>query len=462
MNKRILEQACLGGGIVLLALGAADPGRAEINLIDRDGLKIDFSVSIGAFYAVTGDTNFGAGLTAANGLGKTTGVDRNVDWGEGYVLPRLTGSYAASFGEAYAGIGVVGSKTFGESGDAGGFTPNDPEDVEFEDGYAGWRSGDLLPGGHNILDISAGRRQFQIGDGFLVWDGNFDSGEKGAFWLAPRLSFEYTAIARVDPEGPVRGDLFYLNADEDQGETELAGVNLEYVHDTFGTVGASYMKLFRSEFATRDDMDVFNLRAQGHPIPGLPDLFLSAEYVHEENDTDADSLAVDADAWYAEIGYTLSAVPWTPTLNYRFSQFSGDDPSSADFEGFDPLFYGFSRGLGTWFQGEIVGEYLLFNTNMDAHMVYLSAHPRNDLTLGLLYFRFDLDEPAAGISNPLGVAASGEHFADEINLHADWQITDNVFVSAVGAVAFPGKAAKQVFGDNDDYKLFEIYTIVTF
>ncbi len=53
MNTRILERACLGGGIVLLALGAANPGRAEIIQIDRDGLKIDSSVSICPFCAET-------------------------------------------------------------------------------------------------------------------------------------------------------------------------------------------------------------------------------------------------------------------------------------------------------------------------------------------------------------------------------------------------------------------------
>jgi hypothetical protein len=37
-----------------------------------------------------------------------------------------------------------------------------------------------------------------------------------------------------------------------------------------------------------------------------------------------------------------------------------------------------------------------------------------------------------------------------------------VFVSALYGIALPGDAAEEVFGDDQPYQLFQIYTVVTF
>ena len=62
--------------------------------------------------------------------------------------------------------------------------------VDLEHLYAGWRSGDLLADslGEDALDLSLGRQEFQVGDGFLIWDGNFDNAGDGAYWLGPRTA----------------------------------------------------------------------------------------------------------------------------------------------------------------------------------------------------------------------------------------------------------------------------------
>ena len=48
----------------------------------------------------------------------------------------------------------------------------------------------------------------------------------------------------------------------------------------------------------------------------------------------------------------------------------GDDPDTIRDEGFNPLAYGMSD-WGTWFQGEIIGEYVLANSNLFSYLVGL-------------------------------------------------------------------------------------------
>ncbi len=67
--------------------------------------------------------------------------------------------------------------------------------------------------------------------------------------------------------------------------------------------------------------------------------------------------------------YQLSKLPWTPTLSYRYAQFSGGDTHA-----FDSLFTGLPD-WGYWFQGELLGEFVLSNSNLKSHQVRLTVKP---------------------------------------------------------------------------------------
>ena len=113
----------------------------------------------------------------------------------------------------------------------------------------------------------------------------------------------------------------------------------------------------------RDGLNVFNLRAYTAPIASTPDLSFEFEYASERNGE-----ALDSNAWTLQGGYELSESTWKPTLSYRYAFFQGDDPDTASNEAFDPLFLGF-YDWGTWWQGEIAGEYFLSNSNLKSHLV---------------------------------------------------------------------------------------------
>jgi len=414
--------------------------RADFSLYEQNGFKLDGALELGAGIFGAEASNFGADPAA-----------ENTGWYEGFVKPGLKGVYdTGQAGLFYGELSYVGSRTFAD-GDLAGFTSNDSKGWETEQAYVGWRSGDLLDAlGEDALDISIGEQDFSIGDGFLIMDGQFDFAD-GAYWLAPHSSFEQAVVANINT-APVRGDLFYLESDADQGNTNLYGANVEYLDETLGTVGASWMTISDSDFATRDGMDVYSLRGQGTPFAnlGLEQLFLSGEFVYEGG---GDTIDVDATGWYGEAGYTFAQCAWAPTLSYRYAAFSGDEAGSSDDEGFDPLFYGFSRGWGTYFMGEIVGEYYLFNSNEKVHMVHLNAQPMEALSAGAIYYDFSLDQKTA---------QGHDHFAQEVNVYADYAVNDNLFISSVFAWATPEAAARDTLGGDRETKLFEVAAYVNF
>ena len=58
---------------------------------------------------------------------------------------------------------------------------------------------------------------------------------------------------------------------------------------------------------------------------------------------------------------------------------------------FDPLLPGF-QDWGTWWQGEIAGEYFLANSNLVSHQVRLHVTPKESVGAGLIGYLFRLDE----------------------------------------------------------------------
>lgn len=497
---------------VALALCTAAPGARSaepplspsgipIPLADRvEGLQWTLGAKSAVAGFVSGNTNFGAGRIAPNG--SNTG---DTAWFEGYLLPATRFVFGGrGFGSFYGTAAGVFTLTRGE-GDAAGFTSSPNWDADVEELFLGWNSGDLLSP-RNSIDLSVGREEFHIGDEFMIGNGNFDANRDGIYWLGPRRSFRRAAILRlgtapafgsrrgfalergVDTD-PVRGDVFYVQGDQDFESSELVGGNLEYANGGIlgryenlylggaesGRLGLTYARVIDSDevFKTRKGMNAIDVWAnnvrllEGHPR--VPDLFLWAGYAREWGGERAD---IDASAWYVELAARFARLlPGAPLLRYRYSRFSGDaDPADSTSRGYDPLFYGFTpnRGVpyGTWYQGEIVGEYLLFNTNLRAHMVQLNfwiepGSRGRDLSLGLIYYRFRLDA-----EQYKGTPVSSRDFAHELDVTALWKHTFfgrlYVELSSVFAVAWPDRAAREAFGDDEPYWLFEAYAFFQF
>jgi hypothetical protein len=451
-GRRRLVTALLGVGVAAGAASAQEapspPPPAQTPEARPTGLPSPIAWTF-HFDAGWGSFGFANSLFANP---KEPGVVENLSdqWFEGYVKPSLGAVYTlASSSQIYGAVSAVGERTYGSVPAEFG---EDVSSFQAEDLAIGWRSGAAIPGGEHVVDLSVGRAQYRLGHGMLLWDGAAEGGSRGGYWTNARRAFELAAIARVRP-GPHTLEAFYLDRDElpeaDSG-SRLWGLNYELTlgQEDTTTLGATYMR-WRTDPGrnpARDGLHVVNLRAYTAPLAALPDLSFEVEYASERN-----GAAREADAWTAQAAYALGALPWTPTISYRRAFFEGDDPATPANESFDPLLPGF-HDWGTWWQGEIAGEYFLGNSNLVSNLARLHVDPADSLGAGLLFFTFSLDHPSAA-----GEGVTASDVAVEADLYVDWKVNGNVTVSVVGAFADPGAAVRQFSGRTKHFVYGMVY-----
>jgi len=208
---------------------------------------------------------------------------------------------------------------------------------------------------------------------------------------------------------------FYLDRDERpeaDSETEITGINYEWRSsgERF-TLGGSWFTIDANSLAPqRDGAEVWNLRLYTQPFAAP--LTIEAEWAFEDN-----GFALDSSAWYVQPFWVFNETQWQWTLYYRYTIYQGDDPNTIANEAFDPLFPAF-HDWGSWWQGEIAGEYFLSNSNLRTHMLRLHAEPTKNISTGLIYFDYALDERGS-----YNGGVSSDELGREINWYMDWQVS---------------------------------------
>ncbi|CAN1600428.1 Alginate export domain-containing protein [Pseudomonas mediterranea] len=355
------------------------------------------------------------------------------DWQEAVLQYGMDFKHSThNYGQLYGGLDWVSSATFGD-GDAAGWTLGDERTTKLENAYLGWKSAALFPLlGQDGLDLSLGRQTVVIGDGFLMsgdalnlgkglLDGEVNRG--GAYYLTGRKAFDQTAIVRWGGDRGWRGDLMWLKSDNPaQAKPELAVTTLEHVSDP-GTVGLTHIKVIDTDdrlaeqlYPERRGMKLSSLRAQGNA--GVSNLFLAGEHAWE------DKASGDESAWYMEAGWSFAELPAKPVINYRYSRFS---------EGYDPLFYGNGRALGTWFQGEVAGNYAgPFNSNVAVQHIGIKAAVSDTLNIGALLYSFDTLDTRLGNRD-----------GRELDLYAEWAIDPHWALLPLVGMYKPERSAEE-------------------
>jgi hypothetical protein len=415
-KPRRLSRALLLAG--LCGLGSLSAQAYELYKQDDTVLNADFESMVGIMrsqksYALIGNDKEGS-----------------VGWSEGYAKYGVSGSLGlGSASSLYGKVNLLSSATWGD-GDAANVSSGNERRTKWEDAYVGWRSGNLFSAlGQDGVDISLGRQMVVVGDGFLINGDAINAGDGqlgkeynrgGAYYLAARKAFGKTAVLRLGGKEGWRGDLMWLKSDSRvQANTEISVVNIEHnaapgnlgltwIHGI--DVDTKYDVIDRSE---RKGMDIVSLR--GSSSLGVDNLNLSFEYASEDLKHSREN------GWYAAGSWTFAETPWKPVVTYRYSRFS---------ELFDPLFYGFNN-FGTWFQGEVAANYAgPLSSNTTVHHLGLTASPREDLALGLLYFDFRTLKKSLG-------DLSGR----ELNLYAWWTANENWQVGLLGGLYKPRRDA---------------------
>jgi len=378
--------------------------------------------------------------------------DLSDNWFESYIKPALSGSVRTGPSELFGKLSVVGERTFAAPPSLVG---EEASSFQVEDAYLGWRSGTALAMGENALEFLAGRAQYRIGHGLLLWDGGGEGGSRGGFWSNARKAWELAGVAAFRPRHH-NFEIFYLDRDEvpeSETGTRMFGVNYELSLGDANTFGVSYIQAQADPalFASRDGMSLLNLRAYTAPLRRLPGLAFELEYAREDNED-----LIASTAWNAQVGYEFGGMKWKPRLSYRYAFFEGDDPATAANEGFDSFITGF-YDWGSWWQGEIGGEYFLSNSNLISHQVRLHVTPSDAVSGGLIGYSFLADQPATFAG---GVTSSS--IATELDAYVDWKLNANFTLSFVAAYANPQAAAEQGYGRTSNFSYGMFYVAYAF
>jgi hypothetical protein len=373
------------------------------------------------------------------------------NWFEGYIKPALSAEYPLGKSFLYGKVSAAGERTYGAPPTLVGESASS---FKQEDVYLGWRSGTSLGDSKDLLDFTGGRAPYKIGHGFLVWDGAGEGGSRGGFWSNARKAWRYAGIARIKPKYHTIEGFFVERDDVPEAETgtRLTGINYEFSPAENSTFGFTYLRAFAhsSVLPNRDGMNVLNGRIFTF-TPGLSDLSFEAEYAYEKNHN-----LMRSTAWYAQGAYQLSKMAWKPKLSYRYAFFRGDDPKTLRNEAFDPLYVGF-YDWGTWWQGEIAGEYFLANSNSISHQARIHVSPTESLGWGAIGYWFRLDRPSS-----FGRGATSSNVAFEFDSYVDWKINKNFTLSVVGAFANPEQAAQQAFNRTSNFAYGMVYIAYAF
>jgi hypothetical protein len=438
MNERnaILHSA-LALALLVAGAGTAAAAESDEKATPAPGLPaaLDWTFNFNATWGVFGF----ADSLYTNPKPDTPSGDLSDNWMEGSIKPALGGEYTMkSSAQIYAKASGVGVRTYSTPPSLVG---DDDSSFDVDDLYIGWRSGTSLGGGENVLDFKVGRAPYSIGNQLLLGDGAADGGTRGGYWTGARKAFELAAIGAFTP-GSNKIEAFYLDKDElpeSDSDSKLWGVNYEYQIGEHTTLGGTYMKWSADplEAPQRDGLDVYNVRVYTAPFPDAVPVSFEAEYVIEDNDD-----ALDSTAWNVLAAYQFET-SWAPKISYRYAFFEGDDPATVANEAFDGLFTGFAD-WGSWWQGEIAGEYFVSNSNLISHQLRVHVTPTDSISTGLIFYDFLLDNPASA-----GVTA--DDVAMEIDLYVDWSLNDNFTLSIVAAVAEPGDAIEQSSGRTDTF-----------
>lgn len=367
------------------------------------------------------------------------------------IKPGFTTSWKRDVSEYYGGFSAVLATTTLDGEISGQVARSGDEAFETDHAYFGWRN--------NVFDLSFGAQEFSVGDGFIIGDGNFNQGgEDGQYWTGSFLSWRNSAILKTSLKH-TKIELFWLRTDRDLGDARVAGVNVETSDTfTFGKIGIMFLEVLEGNAFNLDGIQAWNVRGHDVALPMIPNLSFFGEWVLERG-TDEDGGGQDNDAtgWYIEAQYVFANLPWTPKFNYRYARLSGDDASTTDNEEYRGLFYTiFKRDWDTWYQGEIAGEYHLFNQNQITHMLKAKVFPKERWALMLHYYSHDLEEP-----HYFTIPTASTDWAQEINVGVEYFLDQRFYAYLGLAWSTPDDAAKEVFG-SDDFTVIQTFVSYNF
>jgi hypothetical protein len=457
-----------GGGLaidveVTLGEGAEAEGRGlsfggEFPVIyERDGTFLSFRLDALGLYYANNNAWYGrpdlmlAGNPLVDGTPSGRGYD---DWVEGYVHYGIYGITPITDDVyAYGAFSAITSASVGQEL----FTDETRSHTGVEDAYVGIIAGQTDEMGNRFsFNASVGRQRFTLANGFLIANTAANGGERAALQANARWASDFLGLVRLRWNDTML-EGFYLDPDELpllDSQTTYAGVNLElepienlglsFSFVTSPNSNFSYFGPTGTPIGTREGLEVYDARFTYSPNgPGAEGFFFGGEFAVQRNR----NFDMDARAGWAEIGYRLPQAPWSPSISYRYAFFSGDDPSTATYERWDPMLSG---GTGEqWVQGANHFK-VVQDSNVIAHRIQARFRPLASVELVPQLWAFYADSSNNIGGNPALSVLSDDEYGFEANLTARWFVSRNTYVHGHVAYTWPGDAVSAALGGTEE------------
>jgi len=315
-------------------------------LYDQGGTRLQFKLEALTLYYANNNAWYGRPdlMLAGNPLvaGNPAGAGYE-DWIETYVHYGVYGitPLAQNF-YVYGGLSAITSGSYGQEL----FTDETRTYTGVEDAYVGFITGRTGEAGNRLaFNLSAGRQRFTLANAFLIANTAFNGQERAALQANARWSADLVVLGQLVWNN-TKVEAFWVDPDElpvlDTGTT-IAGVNVESIIQPGLLVGASWLTVPESAqnyfsptgtiAGTREGLELWDARFTYTQPGGQSGFFGGAEIARQTNR----NFDMEASAAYGEIGYSFAEAPWSPSLSYRLSYFSGDDPATGTYERWDPF-----------------------------------------------------------------------------------------------------------------------------
>lgn len=376
-------------------------------------------------------------------------------WLEGYGMAGIYGiARMVRKGDLhlYGGVSCIAAFSAGHEL----FTDRSRIRLGVEDAFVGIVGGGRDASGRSYsYNAAYGRKSFVLGNGWLIVNTAMNGHVRAALQLNPRWAAR-RLFQTGGRYGSFMGQIFQIRPDELpilDSRTVLNGVNAEYALCDWMQAGAAFLGVPHSgrsyylpdgTVRSRRGLRVYNLRLYGNPPPDRSGPFYKAEVGFQHNRY----FKMRAYAWYVHFGWSFAEVRSNPTVSYRFSYFSGDDPHTDTYERWDPLYTG--GNAEQWVQGANMYK-IVQNSNEMSHLVQFSCMPMKKIQLIAQVWAFAAPERNNLGGNPLLTELKGRYYGTEFDLTVKYFRSARWYFHFNAAYTLPGDAVRNAVSSTRDW-----------
>jgi len=367
-------------------------------------------------------------------------------WAEGWFSGGLYGITTIS---TKNNLFLYGGLSYIISGSAGRelFTDESRAFGDIEDAYIGFLGTKKYASDNKLLyNLILGRKQFSIGQGFILRNTASNGDNRAALQLNPRWATDFLALGTVKFNNFLL-QVFHLDPNElpiVDSKTKINGVNIEVSSKEQTVIGLMYLNIpeSKTKYYTptggifgREGLNLYNLRYYKNNKTGEPGLFYKGEFAYETNS----NFNMAAYSGYIDIGWSFSKSPSSPVLRYRYAYFSGDNPTTDKYERWDPLLSG---GNGEeWVIGANHFK-IVQNSNLIVQQLQMNIRPwkKIELVPQAMYLYAAQYNNIGG--NPALSSLNNKEYGYEFNISTKYFPSKKWYWHGHLAYTIPGEGAK--------------------